>query len=82
MALVNYNGAGRALEDCQKERDRLQSAIDEFCVAQNWAAESWKSQPHVMKLYRLSKSDFGSRWNQRTDELGARRGTVEDLKKI
>lgn len=35
-------------------REELISAIKEFCEGQKWAADNWKQQPHIAKLFQIA----------------------------
>jgi hypothetical protein len=45
-----------------------------------WDAETlWPKE--ALKVFK-AKKDFGTKWNKRMKEIGAERGTIEDLKNI
>lgn len=39
-------------------------------------------QLHLLQYKFNHEKDFGTKWNQRMDELGARRGNISDLRSI
>jgi len=48
-----------------------------MCPKQNG---SW--QDRVKQVVETVENDFGIQWNKRMDEIGAKRGTIDDLKNI
>lgn len=51
-ARLNWADFSRKLE---RERDEMREAIIEFCKEHDWACDEWKRQPHIAKLFKLSK---------------------------
>lgn len=40
----------------RKKNAELLAAISAFCEGQKWAAEAWKSQPHIKPIFDLSNA--------------------------
>lgn len=42
----------------EKERDEAVAAIRDFAEKHNWAADIWKQQPHIKRLFDIANARF------------------------
>lgn len=65
---IHKNDVGREayrakyVQQVEQERDELLQAIQEFAKAQDWAADSWKRQPHIKRLFDLANRGNNRGW--------------------
>lgn len=55
QARVNGIGAERELA-LMAEVESLRSAVNAFCYATSWSAQSWKDQPYIKPLFDIART--------------------------